>query len=122
MSKSSEKAAHIRIREIDTFLTYLKDKLISITGYTNALAREISTIVVSIQFQDITRQRMEHIISPIEEILDELTALQKNLHDVVSENSTTNKEVGEWLSKFYTMEDEKKVLAECWDKYLFYTK
>jgi methyl-accepting chemotaxis protein len=111
MSTSSEKSAFVCINEIDSYLTLLKEKLISITGYANTLAREISTIVVSIQFQDITRQRLEHVISPVEKLHSELAAVQNKFNDVVADNTyTTQNELRDWLSQFYTMEDEKEVL------------
>ncbi len=126
----SSTSAMERIRKmasIDLTKTlYMKDKLdamtksllernhllqISVSQSTTRaqeLAEDVADIVMSLQFQDITRQRLEHVIEPLEQIRLHLQALAEE-RDVpgVYDYSAMLKEI----AKTYTMEHERQVLS-----------
>jgi methyl-accepting chemotaxis protein len=63
------------------------------------------------QFQDITRQRIEHVIEPLfklksemEEIIQNARNISEKIHEWEGNGSA------EWLEKIYTMESEREVL------------
>ena len=63
------------------------------------------------QFQDITRQRIEHVIDPLQKlkadseiVLSRLKNVDETLHDRIEVQSTS------WLEKMYTMESERAVM------------
>ncbi len=53
------------MEKIDTTMNETKSKIRDITEETGSLATDISGIIISMQFQDITRQRIEHVIEPL---------------------------------------------------------
>jgi len=106
--------AHINetLEKIDSSIADSKKKLRELSTQAEKLAKEISTIVVSIQFQDITRQRIEHVISPLEEFSEELNALCTELASSGSLAEFKQKDHKAWLEARYTMEDEKDLLNQ----------
>jgi methyl-accepting chemotaxis protein len=101
------------LKKIDIIMNETKSKLDELGAETESLAKDISSIVVSMQFQDITRQRIEHVIEPLLSLkaeLEEAFHKTKNMSDKIHEwedNGST-----EWLEKIYTMESERRILKE----------
>lgn len=98
--------------KIDSTVDSIRNKLNFLTDETGSLAKDISSVVISMQFQDITRQRIEHVIGPlqtfkseIENMLNSTDSMDKKIHE-------TDSVGGKWLEKMYTMESERKVLKE----------
>jgi len=75
------------------------------------IADDISSIVTILQFQDSTRQRIEHVIEP-------LTELEADMQKIVEDSDGVSREelavsLGEdigGLAKIYTMESERQML------------
>jgi methyl-accepting chemotaxis protein len=87
-------------------------KLDELTTEAAALARDISDIVVSMQFQDITKQRIEHVIEPLlklnanaEDMMEKWAILSARMKE-----NKTDGAVSAWLKNMYTMESERVVL------------
>jgi methyl-accepting chemotaxis protein len=92
-------------------LTDAADKIQRIAQDAEGLSKEIGRAVVSIQFQDITRQRIEHVITPLQSLnqevcdsLDKLTQGTVEAADSSASLSTTS------LLGQYTMESERQIL------------
>jgi methyl-accepting chemotaxis protein len=116
-AKSSARAAeadqaveHVLSR-IDGTMSGAKAKLDEITVETGALANDISDIVVSMQFQDITKQRIDHVIEPLlnfkkesEEMMMRMEQMDVRLHEHTATDTAS------WLKKTYTMESERAVM------------
>lgn len=81
-----------------------------IAGDAEGLSKEIGHAVVSIQFQDITRQRIEHVITPLEQLKNELIETIDNVMKSKNDNSDSN--ISEMLLKNYTMESERETLKK----------
>lgn len=101
------------LNRVDAVMADTKTDLDELTKETESLASDISSIVTSMQFQDITRQRIEHVVDPlmslkedIEETLRRAVDMEKKMH---KENGA---DVSKWLSGLYTMESERKVMEE----------
>ena len=93
-----------------------KKDLDDLTGEAGTLASDISGIVVSMQFQDIVRQRIEHVIGPllelkaeIEQAVNETRSIANLASGLSSDNSTG------WLEQHYTMDSERKILQKTID-------
>jgi methyl-accepting chemotaxis protein len=99
--------------KIETTLKETTEKVQSIANDAEGLSKEISKIVVSIQFQDITRQRIEHVIAPLELLNNDLTSsidnICKNESDFVQREETT---ITDSLANQYTMESEREILRK----------
>lgn len=88
-------------------------KMSSIAEDAEVLNKDISKVVVSIQFQDITRQRIEHVITPLETLQKEITALVQSTEN--GENGTTQPSLSSDDSELmghYTMESERDILRK----------
>jgi methyl-accepting chemotaxis protein len=93
-----------RIHEMESYLSKL-------SGDTETLAKDIGSIVMSMQFQDITRQRIEHVIEPLNTFKSELEEILKQTDTLGSRLSVTgDDDHGKWLENMYTMESERNVL------------
>ncbi len=99
--------------KIDNTVGSIRNQLNFLTDETESLAKDISSVVISMQFQDITRQRIEHVIGPlqafkseIENMVNSTNIMDKKIHETDANGG------GKWLEGMYTMESERKVLKE----------
>ncbi|MBI5681583.1 MAG: hypothetical protein HZC45_00150 [Deltaproteobacteria bacterium] len=110
-TKESEDIARDTLRKIEGIIIEAKSQLDTLTTQTQTLAKDISSIVVSMQFQDITRQRIEHVIEP-------LSGLKSDMDGIIKQSVNMENKLHEWekdssmksLENMYTMESERKVL------------
>ncbi|MEW5815479.1 MAG: methyl-accepting chemotaxis protein [Spirochaetota bacterium] len=100
------------LKKINQTIENTKAKLAELSKHAEALARDISSIVVSIQFQDITRQRIEHVIEPLHVFQSELKTLVVELEESGSIMEFESRAHMEWLESRYTMEAEKEVMKK----------
>lgn len=113
MSLEAERVVDCTLKKIDDTVTYLRKQLDELGSETESLAKDISSIVISMQFQDITRQRIEHVVKPLISFkadFDEIIRKTKNISSKIHEWEGNGKV--EWLEKMYTMESERTVLRE----------
>lgn len=112
-SLEAETVVNDTLRKIDDVIGEVKKQLDELGAETEFLAKDISSIVISMQFQDITRQRIEHVIEPLmsfkaelEDITQKARSMSEKIHEWEGNSSA------EWLEKMYTMESEREVLKE----------
>ncbi|MCC6966589.1 MAG: hypothetical protein IT391_09950 [Nitrospira sp.] len=55
------------------------------THHTKNIAEDVAGIVVSLQFQDVTRQRIEKVVTPLERLQQHFADLRDGIHDVSHE-------------------------------------
>jgi len=99
------------LSRINAAMNETQTKLNELTIETKNLAKDISDIVVSMQFQDITKQRIEHVVNALlkfradsEEIVKKAAAVCLLPSDRVVNKSAS------WLRETYTMEAERSVM------------
>jgi len=105
------------LKEIDGVMNDAKKQLAELTVETESLAKDISSIVISMQFQDITRQRIEHVIEPLlsfKSDLEKTTQKIRNMSEKIHEAQGNGGAA--WLEKMYTMEAERDVMKNMLDK------
>ncbi|MDH3975007.1 MAG: hypothetical protein OEV42_12070 [Deltaproteobacteria bacterium] len=99
----------------------LTHSISNVTDSVNVLSRmyndisdEIGAVIISLQFQDITKQKVEHVIAP-------LLKLREKLERVSRIATIGDKLINEWeakdlvigdLDEMYTMEAERRVMNE----------
>jgi methyl-accepting chemotaxis protein len=107
-------------RSVDEALTTLdgvmvraKKRLDELKLENEALARDIGGIITSMQFQDITRQRIEHVVEPLMKMREEIEDRLRGLRGMDDKYrlQRSERDAG-WLDKMYTMESERKVMQE----------
>jgi methyl-accepting chemotaxis protein len=114
LSTEAETVVHETMGKIDMTMNGARGQLNMLTTQTESLAKDIGSILMSMQFQDIMRQRIEHVIAPLDTVRSEIEELRdkmKGLH----EQSTFNLNKAAKASKLdhlYTMESERKVMRE----------
>ncbi|MBL8995102.1 MAG: hypothetical protein JNM63_17275 [Spirochaetia bacterium] len=100
------------VLRIDTTVGQVRVELESLKDDTTSLAKSTQQAVFSMQFHDILRQRVEHVLAPLKNIHEELLALLETLPDEapVKNGDEEVNEINQWLSKYYTMKEETEVL------------
>jgi methyl-accepting chemotaxis protein len=116
-SAEAEKTVDDTIQTIDNLLGSAKDELEVLTMESETLATDISRIVVSMQFQDITRQRIEHVVEPLmsfrtelEDVVTKVTQMGERIHAGIWGGNE------KWLEGIYTMESEREVMKRTLDR------
>lgn len=111
-SSKARSAVGTTLAKIDAVMQETKGRLDELMKETELLTKDINGIIVSMQFQDITRQRIEHVIQPLtifqqefESMTEQLRAADKRIHEGQNEAILE-------LEKFYTMESERKVMRK----------
>ncbi len=108
-AEKAKKEASAMLCDIKNAHSGLKGSVDSLAETSKAIASDISSIVTSLQFQDITRQKVTHVVEPLEEIKDEIEGLLSNSKYLAKMKGTDNKRlVG--LAERYTMEKERATL------------
>lgn len=113
-SQQSESIVNDTMSRLDTAMSRAQAELDGLSTETQALARDISGIIVSMQFQDIARQQIEHVIEPLTALRDESEKQAQNLslhgHDLADTGSAHHSLAS--MEELYTMESERQILRE----------
>ena len=75
-------------------------------GRAEQLAQDIASIVMALQFQDISRQKIEHVIEPLEALQGDLQAVKEGRSPLAFDGS---QDFLNRLQHSYTMHDERHV-------------
>lgn len=110
LASSAEQEMATTLDAINGTIENVKTRLADLNVHATELAKDISTIVVSIQFQDITRQRIEHVIEPLTEISSELYTFASQLNEADVIKKIAEKDHRAWLESRYTMTEEKEIM------------
>ncbi|MBN8216895.1 MAG: hypothetical protein J0L75_09650 [Spirochaetes bacterium] len=79
-----------------------------------SLAKNTSEAVISMQFHDIIRQRVEHVLEPLTQVRAQLGELGAGLEPYAGNAAPqSNRDaIAAWLAGFYTMKEEMDILKE----------
>jgi methyl-accepting chemotaxis protein len=101
------------LNRIDEKMEGISENFSSLKNMTDELEKEIGRIVVSIQFQDITRQKIEHVIEPLKEFYKDLSDNLFNEADIgKNQIEKAHFDLESWINKYYTMENEREILRD----------
>jgi methyl-accepting chemotaxis protein len=99
------------LNAIDQTNLEAKKQLDELIKESESLANDISNILISMQFQDITRQRIEHVIEPLLSLKKEIEEkMQNNAFIDINDNGSKGNDRFLQLKDTYTMESERRVL------------
>ena len=118
-SKTTEQTVGDTLKCLNEAVKGAGAKLEALSAESRTLADDISGIMVSMQFQDITRQRIEHVIAPLEVLKGDMEGLLEKTGAVEAASSVSGFEGGvssvpprnRSLGDIYTMDSERDVLA-----------
>ena len=111
-STDAEDVVDEMLKKIDTAMTETRQELDELMLETETLAGDIGNIVVSMQFQDITRQRIEHVIEPLEALRADIEQSASSFSALGGRQDTGGAENSNWIGNLYTMESERQTLEE----------
>ncbi|MBI4979240.1 MAG: hypothetical protein HZC28_17295 [Spirochaetes bacterium] len=106
---NAEMAFDSTLATINNTIEDVKHELETLKKDTEALAVDTNAIVVSMQAHDIIRQRVEHVISPLNDFGAELKVIADAMG---GDGDGTSGDVVHYLSGFYTMKEEKDILQK----------
>lgn len=89
--------------------TLEQSDLAALAGSTESLAKDTSAVIIAMQYHDIIRQRVEHVLMPLAEFSAQIDALASSMGAVASRK---NDHIANWLSGFYTMKEEKDIMQK----------
>ncbi|MBS0171668.1 MAG: hypothetical protein JSR62_15065 [Nitrospira sp.] len=78
-------------------------------SHADELAQDVGKIIMALQFQDITRQKLEHVIEPLTEVRELMDAL---LQGQPREQVAARLDFLSKLDKSYTMEEERALFHQ----------
>jgi methyl-accepting chemotaxis protein len=110
-STEAEGIVNEALQRLDGFVDEARTDLDLLTAEAESLASDISGIVVSMQFQDITRQRIEHVVTPLMNFkleIEDATGRIRTLGQKIRQWGSGSRYA--WLEEHYTMESERQVL------------
>ena len=111
LSLQSEKIINETMDRLNESMKQAKNELDGLSTDTDSLASDISSIVISMQFQDITRQKIEHVITPLLAIDGTIKKMMALLNgDEVSATDAASSDDLSWMEDMYTMESERQVM------------
>lgn len=113
LSHDSELIINKTMDKLNESMRHAKAELDGLSADTDSLARDIGSIVISMQFQDITRQKIEHVIEPLRNISGNSERIMAQLRGEAGDSSDTDQSgtIG-WMEDMYTMESERQVMKE----------
>lgn len=113
LSIESETIINETMNKLNRSMMHAKEELDGLSTDTESLARDIGAIVVSMQFQDITRQKIEHVIEPLRTISgNHERIISLVIGDDADNTAAPVKDDLSWMENMYTMESERQVLKE----------
>jgi methyl-accepting chemotaxis protein len=112
-SRESEGIMNDTLDTLNNVMGKAKNEMDAMSFETESLAEDIGGIVFSMQFQDITRQKIEHVIEPLRAIHGECTEIRQSLNGSPVETGAglRNGDIS-WIEGMYTMESERQVMKD----------
>ncbi|MHC1697964.1 MAG: methyl-accepting chemotaxis protein [Geobacteraceae bacterium] len=113
LSQNSELIINETMDKLNESMRHAKEELDGLSADTDSLARDISGIVISMQFQDITRQKIEHVIEPLRNISGNGEKIMVQLKGEATEMNDSDLSSNiNWMEDMYTMESERQVMKK----------
>ncbi|WP_241654070.1 methyl-accepting chemotaxis protein [Geovibrio thiophilus] len=113
LAASSEKDVDEALSLLDGGINSAKETIGRLQEETAKTAERIRGIVISLQYQDINRQRIEHVIEPIDIVGKDLINLSAAMNDVGGNLCTLRlSDLSTHLKTMYTMESERAIFEK----------
>ncbi len=113
LAVSSEHDVDEALSLLDGGINSAKETIRCLQEETAKTAERIRGIVISLQYQDINRQRIEHVIDPLEIVGKDLVHMSAAMNDVGGNLCTLRlSDLGAHLKTMYTMESEREIFEK----------
>jgi len=113
LSRESESIINETMDSLNKSMRHAKEELDGLAKDTDSLAQDISGIVISMQFQDITRQKIEHVIEPLRTISGNHQRMSALLSgEEAASDASHQPDDMSWMENMYTMESERQIMKD----------
>jgi methyl-accepting chemotaxis protein len=113
LAVSSEQDVNEALGLLDGGINSAKETIKRLQEETAKTAERIRGIVISLQYQDINRQRIEHVIEPLDIVGKDLVGLSAAMNDVGVNLCTLRlSDLSSHLKTMYTMESEREIFEK----------
>lgn len=113
LAVSSEQDVNEALGLLDGGINSAKETIKRLQEETAKTAERIRGIVISLQYQDINRQRIEHVIEPLDIVGKDLIGLSAAMNDVGVNLCTLRlSDLSSHLKTMYTMESEREIFEK----------
>lgn len=113
LSRESESIINETMDILNKSMMHAKEELDGLAKDTDSLAQDISGIVISMQFQDITRQKIEHVIEPLRTISGNHQRMSALLSgEEAASDASHQPDDMSWMENMYTMESERQIMKD----------
>ncbi|MEK6583787.1 MAG: methyl-accepting chemotaxis protein [Nitrospirota bacterium] len=92
-------------------ITNISEAMQTLTNSYNVITGDIENALYALQFQDITRQEIEHVAEPLQKLKDRLIQGNNIINTDLSQNNQAKKDLYNDLKKIYTVDNERDALA-----------
>ena len=113
----SDRTMKEAVRRFNEAISHVSDAMQTLTNSYNVITHDIENVLFALQFQDITRQEIEHVVEPLKAFQDKMTGIQETLRtmDRQIHAQGTREAILSELESLYTVDAERDVLRECLD-------
>lgn len=108
IAMEAEQIVNKTIGSINHNMNLSSEKLEVLKVEAEKIAQDVNNIVMSVQFQDITRQQLEHVIDPLVTLKNEIDGAEKNYPKIFEDFQESG--IKEEILNLYTMESERNVM------------
>jgi len=91
-------------------ITNISEAMQTLTNSYNIITGDIETALYALQFQDITRQEIEHVVEPLKNLETRLLEVANRSLDRDNKKSEVKKDIFHELNNIYTVDHERDVL------------
>ena len=92
-------------------ITNISEAMQTLTNSYNVITGDIENALYALQFQDITRQEIEHVAEPLQKLKDRLIQGNNIINTDLSQENRAKKDLYNDLKNIYTVDNERDALA-----------
>jgi len=92
-------------------ITNISEAMQTLTNSYNVITGDIENALYALQFQDITRQEIEHVAEPLQKLKDRLIQGNNIINTDLSQENRAKQDLYNDLKNIYTVDNERDALA-----------
>jgi methyl-accepting chemotaxis protein len=116
ISEKSNQEINSTLEQLNESMTSANSIIVELQDTSNQLATDINSTVVSMQYQDINRQRIEHVIEPLEIMNQDFEQIGMAFESMSSTGINIDiNNISNHLQDLYTMESERDIFNSTGD-------
>lgn len=113
----SEESLGSTFADFKKSVSSVSEAMQQLTANYSIISKDIERTMFFLQFQDITRQQIEHVTGPLNDLKGRLNDIKKiaSGYSTLTEDMESKVLIRKQLDEIYTMEEEKKIMTDVLD-------